>query len=121
MPRPATTNQWPRHCRRRCSWTPFFLAYDDERSGDFKPLRYLSKTKVAVPGLATTQFDKVENEGTLKRRIDEAAKYAPLNLLCLSRQRSATSCGWRLQQRRKLGPDEGGRLCGAALSAPESS
>ena len=91
MPRPATACQWPRHCYRRCSWTPFPLAYDDERSGDFKPLRYLSKDKVVVLGMATTRFDKMKNKGALKRRIEEAAKYAPLDLLCLGRQRSATS------------------------------
>ena len=83
MPRPATACQWLRHCYRRCSWTPFSLAYDDERSGDFKPLRYLSKDKVVVLGMATTRFDKTESEGTLKRRIEEAVNYAPLDHLVL--------------------------------------
>jgi 5-methyltetrahydropteroyltriglutamate--homocysteine methyltransferase len=64
----------------------FFLEYDDERSGDFKPLRYLSKGKVVVLGLVTTKFGRMERKDELKRRIDEAAKYAPLEQLCLSPQ-----------------------------------
>lgn len=64
----------------------FFLEYDDDRSGDFRPLRYLSKGKVVVLGLVTTKFGEMESKDTLKRRIDEAAKYAPLDQLCLSPQ-----------------------------------
>ncbi len=64
----------------------FFLEYDDERSGDFKPLRYLSKDKIVVLGLVTTKFGQMEDKDALKRRIDEAARYAPLDQLCLSPQ-----------------------------------
>jgi 5-methyltetrahydropteroyltriglutamate--homocysteine methyltransferase len=64
----------------------FFLEYDDDRSGDFKPLRFLSKDKIVVLGLVTTKFGAMENKDALKRRIDEAAKYAPLDQLCLSPQ-----------------------------------
>ena len=64
----------------------FFLEYDDERSGDFRPLRYLSKDKIVVLGLVTTKFGAMESKDALKRRIDEAAKYAPLDQLCLSPQ-----------------------------------
>jgi 5-methyltetrahydropteroyltriglutamate--homocysteine methyltransferase len=64
----------------------FFLEYDDERSGDFKPLRYLSKGKIVVLGLVTTKFGEMESKDDLKRRIDEAARYAPLEQLCLSPQ-----------------------------------
>lgn len=64
----------------------FFLEYDDERSGDFRPLRYLSKDKIVVLGLVTTKFGEMESKDLLKRRIDEAAKYAPLDQLCLSPQ-----------------------------------
>ena len=64
----------------------FFLEYDDERSGDFRPLRYLTKGKVVVLGLVTTKFGAMESKDALKRRIDEAAKYAPLDQLCLSPQ-----------------------------------
>jgi len=64
----------------------FFLEYDDDRSGDFRPLRYLGKGKVVVLGLVTTKFGQLESKDTLKRRIDEAVKYAPLDQLCLSPQ-----------------------------------
>ena len=64
----------------------FFLEYDDDRSGDFRPLRYLSKGKTVVLGLVTTKFGAMESKDALKRRIDEAAKYAPLDQLALSPQ-----------------------------------
>jgi 5-methyltetrahydropteroyltriglutamate--homocysteine methyltransferase len=64
----------------------FFMEYDDERSGDFRPLRYLTKGKVVVLGLVTTKFGAMESKDALKRRIDEAAKYAPMEQLCLSPQ-----------------------------------
>lgn len=64
----------------------FFLEYDDDRSGDFRPLRYLSKGKIVVLGLVTTKFGAMESKDVLKRRIDEAAQYAPLDQLCLSPQ-----------------------------------
>jgi 5-methyltetrahydropteroyltriglutamate--homocysteine methyltransferase len=64
----------------------YFLEYDDDRSGDFRPLRYLPKGKIAVLGLVTTKFGELESKDMLKRRIDEAAKYAPLDQLCLSPQ-----------------------------------
>ncbi len=64
----------------------YFMEYDDDRSGDFKPLRYLSKGKTVVLGLVTTKFGALENKDALKRRIDEAAKYAPLDQLALSPQ-----------------------------------
>ncbi len=64
----------------------FFMEYDDERSGDFRPLRYLTKGKIAVLGLVTTKFGEMESKDALKRRIDEAAKYAPLEQLALSPQ-----------------------------------
>ncbi|MEY2781533.1 MAG: hypothetical protein RL307_1237 [Pseudomonadota bacterium] len=64
----------------------YFLEYDDDRSGDFRPLRYLAKGKVVVLGLVTTKFGELESKDNLKRRIDEAAKYAPLEQLALSPQ-----------------------------------
>ena len=64
----------------------YFLEYDDERSGDFRPLRFLPKGKIVVLGLVTTKFGEMESKDTLKRRIDEASKYAPLEQLCLSPQ-----------------------------------
>jgi 5-methyltetrahydropteroyltriglutamate--homocysteine methyltransferase len=64
----------------------YFMEYDDDRSGDFRPLRYLPKGKTVVLGLVTTKFGQLENKDTLKRRIDEAAKYAPMEQLALSPQ-----------------------------------
>ena len=64
----------------------YFLEYDDDRSGDFRPLRFLAKDKLVVLGLVTTKFGAMENKDSLKRRIDEAAKYAPLSQLALSPQ-----------------------------------
>jgi len=64
----------------------YFLEYDDERSGDFRPLRHLGKDRIVVLGLVTTKFGTMESKDELKRRIDEATKYAPLEQLCLSPQ-----------------------------------
>ncbi len=85
----------------------FFLEYDDDRSGDFRPLRYLSKDKIVVLGLVTTKFGQLESKDDLKRRIDEAGKYAPLDQMCLSPQCgfSSTVHGNNIaveDQRRKL-------------------
>jgi 5-methyltetrahydropteroyltriglutamate--homocysteine methyltransferase len=64
----------------------YFMEYDDVRSGDFKPLRYLPKGKTVVLGLVTTKFGALESKDDLKRRIFEAARYAPLEQLALSPQ-----------------------------------
>jgi 5-methyltetrahydropteroyltriglutamate--homocysteine methyltransferase len=64
----------------------FFLEYDDERSGGFAPLRFVPKGKMVVLGLVTTKRGELESKDDLKRRIDEAAKYVPLDQLCLSGQ-----------------------------------
>ncbi len=64
----------------------YFMEYDDDRSGDFRPLRYLPKGKIVVLGLVTTKFGQLESKDDLKRRIGEAAQYAPLEQLCLSPQ-----------------------------------
>ena len=85
----------------------FFLEYDDDRSGDFRPLRYLSKDKIVVLGLVTTKFGQLEGKDDLKRRIDEASKYASLDQMCLSPQCgfSSTVHGNNIaveDQRRKL-------------------
>ena len=64
----------------------YFMEYDDARSGDFRPLRFLPKGKIVVLGLVTTKFGAMESKDDLKRRIDEASKYAPLDQLCLSPQ-----------------------------------
>ena len=64
----------------------YFLEYDDARSGDFKPLRFLPKGKTVVLGLVTTKLGQLEHKDDLKRRIDDAAQYAPLDQLALSPQ-----------------------------------
>jgi 5-methyltetrahydropteroyltriglutamate--homocysteine methyltransferase len=64
----------------------YFLEYDDERSGDFRPLRFLPKGKTMVLGLVTTKLGELESKDSIKRRIDEAAKYAPIEQFCLSPQ-----------------------------------
>ena len=64
----------------------FFLEYDDERSGGFEPLRFVPPGKMVVLGLVTTKRGALENPDDLKRRIDEAARYVPLDQLCLSGQ-----------------------------------
>ncbi|HEV2376464.1 MAG TPA: 5-methyltetrahydropteroyltriglutamate--homocysteine S-methyltransferase [Streptosporangiaceae bacterium] len=64
----------------------FFLEYDDERSGTFEPLRFVPPGKMVVLGLVTTKRGELENPDMLKRRIDEAAKFVPLDQLCLSPQ-----------------------------------
>jgi 5-methyltetrahydropteroyltriglutamate--homocysteine methyltransferase len=65
----------------------FFLEYDDARSGGFAPLRFVPRGKKRVVlGLVTTKRPALEQKDELKRRIDEAAKYVPLEQLCLSPQ-----------------------------------
>ncbi len=64
----------------------FFLEYDDARSGDFQPLRHVPKGKTVVLGLVTTKLGELESADSIKRRIDEAAKFCPLEQLALSPQ-----------------------------------
>jgi 5-methyltetrahydropteroyltriglutamate--homocysteine methyltransferase len=64
----------------------YFLEYDSDRAGGFEPLRFLPKGKTAVLGLVTTKSPKMETKDQLKRRIDEAAKFAPIEQLALSPQ-----------------------------------
>ena len=64
----------------------FFMEWDDARSGGFEPLRFLPPGKVVVLGLVTTKRGELEEGELLKRRIEEATKYADLDQLCLSPQ-----------------------------------
>jgi 5-methyltetrahydropteroyltriglutamate--homocysteine methyltransferase len=80
----------------------FFLEYDDERSGGFEPLRFVPKGKYVVLGLMTSKRAALESKDDLKRRIDAAAKFVPLEQLCLSPQ-----CGFSsTQEGNDLTPDE---------------
>jgi 5-methyltetrahydropteroyltriglutamate--homocysteine methyltransferase len=64
----------------------FFLEYDDARSGGFAPLRFVPKGKKVVLGLVTTKRPALESKDDLKRRVEEASRYVPLDQLCLSPQ-----------------------------------
>ena len=64
----------------------FFLEYDDARSGGFEPLRFVPPGKLVVLGLVTTKRGALEDMDTLRRRIDEASRFVPLEQLCLSPQ-----------------------------------
>jgi len=64
----------------------FMLEYDSERAGSFESLRFIPKDRIAVLGLVTTKSADVESKDFLKRRIDEAARYLPLEQLALSPQ-----------------------------------
>jgi 5-methyltetrahydropteroyltriglutamate--homocysteine methyltransferase len=64
----------------------YFLEYDDERSGDFAPLRFVPDHKTVVLGLVTTKSAQLESKQELIQRVHEAARYVPLEHLCLSPQ-----------------------------------
>jgi 5-methyltetrahydropteroyltriglutamate--homocysteine methyltransferase len=85
----------------------FLLEYDDERSGGFEPLRTMPEDRVVVLGLVTTKKPRLESVDELRQRIDEAAKFVPLERLALSPQCGFASTleGNRVtpeDQRRKL-------------------
>jgi len=70
-----------------CNYDGYFLEYDTERAGGFEPLRFLPKgKKVVVLGLITSKSGTLEKVDDVKRRIDEAAKFAPLEQFALSPQ-----------------------------------
>jgi 5-methyltetrahydropteroyltriglutamate--homocysteine methyltransferase len=64
----------------------FFLEYDDDRSGDFEPLKHVAKDRNVVLGLVTSKFGDIESADSIKRRIDEAATIVPMDNLALSPQ-----------------------------------
>ncbi len=64
----------------------FFMEYDDARSGGFEPLRFVPEGKMVVLGLVTTKRGELEEKDDLKRRIEDASRFVPLNQLCLSPQ-----------------------------------
>ncbi len=64
----------------------YFMEYDTERAGGFEPLRFVPKDKTVVLGLVTSKSGTLESQDTIKRRIDEAAKYVDIDQLCLSPQ-----------------------------------
>jgi 5-methyltetrahydropteroyltriglutamate--homocysteine methyltransferase len=64
----------------------YFLEYDDERSGDFRPLRFFPDDKTLVLGIVTTKRPELEDVDELRRRIDDAARFVDLDRMCLSPQ-----------------------------------
>ena len=85
----------------------FFLEYDTERAGGFEPLRFVPKGKKVVLGLVSTKKPQLEDKNQLKRRVEAASKYVPLEDLCLSPQCgfASSEVGNRLtedDQKRKL-------------------
>jgi 5-methyltetrahydropteroyltriglutamate--homocysteine methyltransferase len=80
----------------------YFLEYDTERAGGFEPLRFLPKgNKIVVLGLITSKSGTLEKKADVKRRIDEATKYAALDQLCLSPQ-----CGFASTEEGNVLADE---------------
>jgi 5-methyltetrahydropteroyltriglutamate--homocysteine methyltransferase len=83
------------------------MEYDSERAGDFRPLRFLPRDKIAVLGIITSKSPELEARDSVMRRIDEATRYASIDQLCLSPQCgfSSTHHGNNLtidEQKRKL-------------------
>jgi 5-methyltetrahydropteroyltriglutamate--homocysteine methyltransferase len=64
----------------------YFLEYDDERSGDFSPLRFVPDNKVVVLGIISSKLPQLQSTTDLAKRIDEAAKYMPIENMCVSPQ-----------------------------------
>jgi 5-methyltetrahydropteroyltriglutamate--homocysteine methyltransferase len=64
----------------------YFLEYDDERAGDFRPLRFVPKGKTVVLGLVTTKVGDLESTESLIKRVEEAGGFMPLENMCLSPQ-----------------------------------
>jgi 5-methyltetrahydropteroyltriglutamate--homocysteine methyltransferase len=80
----------------------YFMEYDSERAGSFKPLRFVPPNKTVVLGLVTSKSGMLESKDTIKRRIDAAAEFVDLQQLCLSPQ-----CGFAsTEEGNILGEDE---------------
>jgi 5-methyltetrahydropteroyltriglutamate--homocysteine methyltransferase len=73
----------------RTRFNTFLLEYDDERSGDFEPLKSVPEDRTVVLGLVTSKKPRLESKDELKQRIEEACKYVPMERLALS-----TQCGF---------------------------
>jgi 5-methyltetrahydropteroyltriglutamate--homocysteine methyltransferase len=86
----------------KCNYDGYFLEYDTDRAGGFEPLRFLPKgNKVVVLGLVTSKSGTLEKKDDVKRRIDEATKYAALDQLALSPQ-----CGFASTEEGNVLADE---------------
>ncbi len=69
-----------------CAVDGFFMEFDSARAGGFEPLRFLPRGKKAVLGLLTSKSPELESKDSIKKRIEEATRYVPLEDLCLSPQ-----------------------------------
>ena len=79
----------------------YFMEFDSERAGSFEPLRFVPKGKTVVLGLVTSKFGALEGKDMIKRRIEQAAKFVPLDQLCLSPQ-----CGFASSEEGNLVAEE---------------
>ncbi len=86
--------------RRATGYDVFHLEYDDERSGTFEALQHLSDEKVAILGLVSTKWVTLEDPATLRARIEEAARYHPLEHLALAPQCGFASAAETADQRK---------------------
>ena len=94
----------------------FFLEYDTDRAGGFEPLRFVPKGKTVVLGLVSSKVPELEKKDELRRRIDAAAKFVPLENLCLSPQ-----CGFSSTHHgNKLTADDQWRKLGLVLEVAKS-
>ena len=94
----------------------FFLEYDTDRAGGFEPLRFVPKGKIVVLGLVSSKVPQLENKDDLRRRIDAASKFVPLENLCLSPQ-----CGFSSTHHgNKLTADDQWRKLGLCLEVAKS-
>jgi 5-methyltetrahydropteroyltriglutamate--homocysteine methyltransferase len=101
---------------QRTKFQRFLLEYDDERSGDFGPLQHVPEDRTVVLGLVTTKKPAIESKGDLKRRIEAATRYVPLDRLALSPQ-----CGFASTESGNLltSADQGAKLRLVAETARE--
>jgi 5-methyltetrahydropteroyltriglutamate--homocysteine methyltransferase len=99
-----------------CNYDGYFLEYDTERAGGFEPLRFLPKgNKIVVLGLISSKLGALEKKDDIKRRIDEAAKFAPLEQFALSPQ-----CGFAsTEEGNVLAEDEQWAKLGMAVKIAE--
>jgi 5-methyltetrahydropteroyltriglutamate--homocysteine methyltransferase len=79
----------------------YFMEFDSERAGGFEPLRFVPKDKMVVLGLVTSKTGTLESKDEIKRRIDQAAKFVPIEQLCLSPQ-----CGFASSEEGNLLAEE---------------
>jgi 5-methyltetrahydropteroyltriglutamate--homocysteine methyltransferase len=86
--------------KRASGFDRFHLEFDDERSGSFEPLRHLPDDKVAVLGLVSTKWTTLEDPGMLRRRIEEASRFHPLDRLAIGTQCGFASAAEIAEQRR---------------------